>query len=89
VTYVNLLGRSLQTLHYVWRLETRWSSLETVAEEVAKEVWKLLLTHCPFLRPGVKGSFWGLELPGFAQFLETDLGHVSLTVNLKPVMESA
>ena len=26
--------------------------LETVAKEVAEGVWKLLLTHCPCLRPG-------------------------------------
>ena len=30
-----------------------------------------------------------IETPGFVQFLETDLGLVSFTAHLKPVMESA
>jgi hypothetical protein len=43
----------------VWSLESCWGGLETVAEEVAGEVWKLLLTHCPCLRPGG----WDFPLP--------------------------
>ena len=35
-----------------WGLETCWGGLETVAEEV----WKLLLTHCPCLRPGGRAA---------------------------------
>ena len=37
-------------------LETCWGGLETVTEEVAEEVWKLLLTHCPCLRPGGRAA---------------------------------
>jgi hypothetical protein len=37
------------------------------------EVWKLLLTHCPCLRPCGGGSFWGLDLLGIVQFLETEI----------------
>ena len=50
----------------MWGLETCWGGLETVAEEVAEEVWKLLLTHCPCLRPGggAASEAWTcLELP--------------------------
>jgi hypothetical protein len=63
--------------------------VETVAEEVTEEVWKLLLTHCPCLRPGGRQ----LLRPGFAWtcqvLVDRDLGLVSLTADLKPVMESA
>ena len=67
-------------------------------ETVAGEAWKLLLTYCPCLRPGSRtasdgclrpGVFPVTDLPGLAQFLETDLGLVSQTAHLKPVMESA
>ena len=65
-------------------LETCWGGLETVTEEV----WKLLLTHCPCLRPGGAllrpGLAWTCPVLG-----NRDLGLVSLTANLKPVMESA
>ena len=37
-----------------WKLG--WEGLETVVEEVAEEVWKLLLTHCPCLRPGGRAA---------------------------------
>jgi hypothetical protein len=50
----------------VWGLETCWGGLETVADEVAVEVWKLLLTHCLCLRPGGGAAFevgTCLELP--------------------------
>ena len=40
----------------VWGQETGWGGLETVAEKVAEEVWKLLLTHCPCLRPGDRAT---------------------------------
>jgi hypothetical protein len=69
----------------VLRLETCWGSLETAAEEVTEGVWKLLQTPCPCFRP--KGVVSELSSP--LQFLETDLGLVSLTANLKPVMELA
>ena len=50
------LAPSLGTFHYqVWGLEA-----------VAGEVWKLLLTHCPCLRPGggaASEAWTSLELP--------------------------
>ena len=62
----------------------------TVTEEVAEEVWKLLLTQqCPCLRPGgeeASEAWTCLELPVFGI---RNLGLVSLTANLKPVTESA
>ena len=60
--------------------------LETVAEEVAEGVWKLLLTHCPCLRPGdgAASEAWTCLV------LENrDLGLVSSTAHWKPVMKSA
>ena len=53
VADVNLLSPSVWTFSY-WggRAETCMGVLGTVTEEVAEEVWKLLLTHCPCLRPG-------------------------------------
>lgn len=47
--------------------------LETVAEEVAEEVWNLLLTYCPCLRPGGRAASEVLDLLGIAQFLETEI----------------
>ena len=50
----------------MWGLETCWGGLETVAEEVAEGVWKLLLTHWSCLRSGVRAASeaWTcLELP--------------------------
>ena len=37
-----------------WKLG--WEGLETVVEEVAEEVWKLLLTYCLCLRPGGRAA---------------------------------
>ena len=40
--------------------------LETVTEEVAEEVWKLMLKHCPCLRPGGEAgskAWTSLDLP--------------------------
>ena len=53
ICWVHLYGHSITG---VWGLETCWGGLETVAEEVAEEVWKLLLTHCPCLRPGGRAA---------------------------------
>ena len=51
--YVNRLGHFCRhSITRLWGLETCWRGLETVAEEAAEEVWKLLLTHCPCLRLG-------------------------------------
>jgi hypothetical protein len=44
IVRVHLYGHSITG---AWGLETCWGGLETVAEEVPEEVWKLLLTHCP------------------------------------------
>ena len=79
ICWVHLYGHSTTG---VWALETCWGGLETVAEEV----WKLLLTHCPCLRPGggAASEAWTCPVLG-----NRDLGLVSLTANLKPVMESA
>ena len=41
-------------------LENQETEVWKLAEEVAEEVWKLLLTHCPCLRPGG----WDIPLPG-------------------------
>ena len=38
----------------VWGLETCWGARQLLAEEVVEEDWKLLLTHCPCLRPKVE-----------------------------------
>jgi len=35
----------------MWGLEIFWEGLGTVTEEVVEEVQKLLLIHCPCLRP--------------------------------------
>ena len=54
-------------------LETCWGGLETVAEEVAEEVWTLVLASglaadpCACLRPGQ------LLRPGIAQLLEIEI----------------
>jgi hypothetical protein len=53
--WVHLSGHSITG---VWGLETCWGGLETVTEEVAEEVWNLLLTNQSSL-PQVRwqGSF--------------------------------
>jgi hypothetical protein len=33
-----------------------WEGMETVAKEVAEDVWKLLLSHCPCLRSGGRAT---------------------------------
>ena len=83
ICWVHLYRHSITR---VWGLETCWGGLETVAEEVAEEVWKLLLTHCPCLRPGggAASEAWTCPVLG-----NRDLGLVSLTGILKPVMQSA
>jgi hypothetical protein len=85
ICWVHLSGHSITE---VWGLGTCWRGLETVIEEVAEEVWKLLLTHPLSLlqasRPGQ------LLRPRLAQFSETrDLALVFLTATLKPAVESA
>ena len=70
-------------------LETFWGGIETVTEEVTEEVWKLLGSIVlasgqvagQLLRPGLA---WICPVLG-----NRDLVLVSLTGNLKPVMESA
>jgi hypothetical protein len=57
-------------------LETCWGGLETVAEEVAEEVWKLLLTHCPCLRPGGRAASEAWICPVLGK---RDLGPLSWT----------
>ena len=49
ICWVHLYEHSIT---WVWGLETFWGGLETVAEELAEEVWKVFQTHCPCLRPG-------------------------------------
>ena len=49
ICWVHLYGHSITGM---WELVTCWGDLETVAEEV----WKLLLTHCPCLRPGGRAA---------------------------------
>lgn len=59
------------------------------AEEVAEEVWKQLLMNFPCLRPGGRTASedWPfLELPSSSK---QRFSLVSLTLNLKPVMELA
>jgi len=68
-------------------LGTFGGGLETVAEEVPKEVWKLLLTHCP-----ASGLVVGqLPRPGLACNCPVLGNRVlgTLTANLKPLMKSA
>ena len=52
ICWVHLYGHSITG---VWELDT-----PCVSEEEAKEVWKLLLTHCPSFRPGG----WDIPLLG-------------------------
>lgn len=63
--------------------------LETVAEEVAEDVWKLLLTHCTCLRLGGRAASEALtclDLPSsWKQRVRLHLWNCLL----KPVMESA
>jgi hypothetical protein len=86
----NLLGPPRWTFHYQGvGAGNLLGGLETVIEEVAEEVWKLLLTHCPCLRPGGRAASEGwtcLDLPSsWKHRLRSNL----LTENLKPAMESA
>ena len=63
ICWVHLYRHSITR---VWGLETCQGGLGTVTEEVAEEVWKLLLTHCPCFRPGgrVASETWNyLGLP--------------------------
>jgi hypothetical protein len=93
---LHLLGPSLWVFHYQgvgagnllgMSGNCCCGGLETVAANVAEEIWKLLLTHCPCLRPdggAASGLAWNCPV-----FRKQDLGLVSVTSNLKPVTESA
>jgi hypothetical protein len=77
--YVNLSGPS------VWIFDYR----DMKAGNLLGDVWKLLLTHFPYLRPGGRqllkpGLAW--NYPGLEN---RDLDLFSLNANLKSVMGSA
>lgn len=79
--YLNLLCLSL------WKFQNHYQGLGL--ETVAEKVWKLLLTHSPCLRLGdgqlLTKCLTCLDFPVYGN---RGLGLVSLTANLKPVMES-
>jgi hypothetical protein len=70
-------------------LEIGWGGLETLTEEVAEEVWKVLGSIV--LASGqVAGQLLRAGLDWNCPVLRNkDFGIVSLTINLKPVMKSA
>jgi len=60
ICWVHPCGHSITK---VWGLETCGGGLGTVTEEVAEEVWKLLLTYCFCLRPDSRTASEAKGLP--------------------------